>query len=74
MPVPDLMIEGLKLLLLGMGSVFAFLVALVLAMMLMSRLAAVLDPPEPPVSVQSGTDPSVVAAITAAVARYRSRR
>jgi oxaloacetate decarboxylase gamma subunit len=77
MPVSDLLIEGLKLLALGMGSVFAFLVVLVFAMMAMSRLAAAVSG-EVPAQGQGETaadpDAGVLAAISAAVAHYRSRR
>ncbi|MGD2083963.1 MAG: OadG family transporter subunit [Chromatiales bacterium] len=83
MPVSDLLIEGLKLLVLGMGSVFAFLVILVFAMMAMSRVAGALDGGVPGAgSDGSATTPptapdedsGVVAAIAAAISRYRSRR
>ena len=40
MPVSGLIMDGLGLMLLGMGIVFSFLVILVFAMNLMSRLAA----------------------------------
>ncbi len=75
----DLMLEGLKLLGLGMGSVFLFLIVLVFAMKSMSALANILDSGEPP--VLPGTTPSapghanaidaVVPVIAAAIAAYR---
>ncbi|MGD8235755.1 MAG: OadG family protein [Chromatiales bacterium] len=75
----ELMLEGLKLLGLGMGSVFLFLIVLVFAMKSMSALANILDSGEPP--VLSGTTPpatghgkavdTVVPVIAAAIAAYR---
>jgi len=51
----------------GMGTVFVFLTLLVLAMNLMSRVAARFEPAAPP----AGPTADEVAAIAAAVARYR---
>lgn len=75
----ELMLEGLKLLGLGMGSVFVFLIVLVFAMKTMSALANILDSGEPP--VLPGTTPpakgnanavdAVVPVIAAAIAAYR---
>ncbi len=75
----ELMLEGLKLLGLGMGSVFLFLIVLVFAMKSMSALANILDSGEPP--VLPGTTPAatghsnavdaVVPVIAAAIAAYR---
>ena len=74
----ELMLEGLKLMLLGMGSVFIFLLMLVISMKLMSRLAQFLQPSEVvPAAIQSHlstpSDPNLVAVIAAAVAAYRAR-
>lgn len=75
----DLMLEGLRLLVLGMGSVFVFLIVLVFAMKTMSALANILDSGEPPVvagsapiaTSQAGATDAVVPVIAAAVAAYR---
>jgi len=82
MTVADLFTEGVILMLLGMGSVFIFLVTLVLAMYGMSRLAHWLSPDEPatetpifPAGVpRAETDSELVAVISAAISRYRSKR
>ena len=75
----DLMIEGSKLLVLGMGSVFLFLVVLVFAMKIMSSLANILDSGEPQ-AVSAGASPArqettgtdaIVPVIAAAIAAYR---
>lgn len=80
MPVTDLMLDGVNLLLLGMGTVFVFLAILVVAMNLMSRLALRLAP-EPqavlptatiPRAQEEGGDEEVIAVISAAISRYRS--
>ena len=80
MAVTDLMLDGINLLLLGMGTVFVFLALLVGAMSLMSRLAARLSPepqPVPPTAPipqpkGAGGDDEVIAVISAAISRYRS--
>jgi oxaloacetate decarboxylase (Na+ extruding) subunit gamma len=67
--------------LLGMGSVFIFLIALVLALKGMSRLAQILEPEEVLAgsSTQTGIaskpdeDEELLAVISAAIARYRSQ-
>jgi len=70
------MLEGLKLMLLGMSSVFVFLLILVISMKLMSRLAKFLQPAEVapaviPPHLSTPKDPDLVAVISAAVATYR---
>ena len=73
--------EGVYLLLLGMGSVFLFLAVLVLAMAGMSRLARLLEPeqaslpasPSAPSRGGPGPDEEIVAVISAAISRYRHR-
>ena len=81
MPFADLMLVGLKLMLLGMGIVFSFLVVLVFALRGMSRLANWLAPEiEPPViagvtpiqSTGHTHDEELIAVISAAIARFRS--
>jgi oxaloacetate decarboxylase gamma subunit len=68
----SLLLEGVKLMLLGMGVVFAFLMALVLAMHGMSRLAARLEARRG--TARPAPDAELAAAIAAAVARYRAGR
>lgn len=73
------MVEGLKLMLLGMGSVFMFLLMLVISMKLMSRLAQFLQPAEvSPAATQphlpTSENPNLIAVISAAVAAYRSKQ
>lgn len=78
MAVTDLLIEGLRLMAIGMGIVFAFLALLVGVLRLMS-MAAMRLAPEPlvaqlPAAVpahSAGEDPALTAVIAAAVARYR---
>lgn len=82
MPSSDLMLEGLTLMVFGMGFVFTFLTLLVLATKTMSatvlRFAPVedllvLNPPLTPVSPsqQVANDPQLMAVLSAAVHRYR---
>jgi len=70
----DLLGQGLQLMLVGMGTVFVFLSALVLATTLMSRLVIRLEgepPSEPPPGAGEAEE---VAAIGAAIAAHRRRR
>ncbi|MDX1694133.1 MAG: OadG family transporter subunit [Ketobacteraceae bacterium] len=77
-----LLSEGLTLMLLGMGAVFVFLTLLVFATSLMSRLVAQFSPapapvaaPVPPASPTSSEDnQQLLAVITAAIHKYRSRQ
>ena len=79
MPITDLLIEGLYLMLLGMGIVFTFLTLLVGAMKLMSQIAqhlAVEPLVETPAVVpqshpQLDQSQELVAVISAAISRYR---
>ena len=76
MAVSDLLLQGVNLMLLGMGIVFTFLAILVVALNGMSRLAALLAGPEAP---ETGTDSVVddaelIAVISAAINRYRSKK
>jgi oxaloacetate decarboxylase gamma subunit len=65
----DLIIEGVNLMLAGMGTVFVFLTALVIMMTLMSRLVMRFRP----ASASSDLSDDEVAAITAAVTQYRQK-
>lgn len=76
MPVTELLIEGVELMLLGMGSVFIFLAVLVFVLKGMSRLAQALAPEELTAGVASSVvdeDDELLAVISAAIARYRSQ-
>ncbi len=81
MPVADLILEGVKLMLLGMGTVFTFLMLLVVAMAGMSRLARILEPPathaveslQTPTVAGSQEDRDLVAVISAAIRHYRAK-
>jgi len=76
----DVMMSGLELMLLGMGIVFVFLTILIFTMRGMCALAAWLDdtgdmqPAPTGIVVTDGgaADVSVIAAISAAISRYRA--
>lgn len=68
----SLLMQGVELMLVGMGTVFVFLSTLVGATVLMSRLVRAFEPP-PPAAGQSGPSLDEVAAISAAIAAHRSR-
>ena len=61
-----MLIEGLELMLAGMGTVFVFLTVLVAATSLMSHMVQRLHPPG-----HDSADPEEVAAISAALAQHR---
>lgn len=68
----ELLGEGLTLMLAGMGTVFVFLTALVLAMTVMSKLVRTLQPDS--VAAQAApTDSDEIAAIAAAIAEHRRK-
>ncbi|MFZ2289915.1 MAG: OadG family transporter subunit [Halopseudomonas yangmingensis] len=79
----ELLEEGFELMLLGMGSVFIFLIVLVFITTIMSRLltrffpepvaAPKVAPKSAAVAVGS-VDPELVAAIGAAIKQHRARR
>jgi len=66
----SLLNEGVMLMLVGMGTVFAFLAILVAAM---STMAAVVRKYQPPPAPAAGVSDEEVAAIGAALRRHRSR-
>lgn len=68
----ELFSEGLTLMLAGMGTVFVFLTALVLAMALMSRLVRVAAREAPAAAAPAGNDDEI-AAIAAAIAEHRRK-
>ena len=77
--VTDLVMQGVELMLLGMGIVFGFLTLLVFTLRGMSLLADRLDTSEPevqpaPVPINVAENRELVAVISVAVARYRADR
>lgn len=72
----ELMNRGIELMLVGMGIVFLFLLALVIVINMMSYLLQRFFPEESSaVKVASdGLDKTTVAVITAAVHRYRGKK
>lgn len=82
MPVSDLILLGFELMLLGMGIVFTFLIILVFALKLMSRIAAHFEHiPDPQQQqpflttaaiAEKPANTALIAVISAAVTRYRS--
>ena len=80
MPTSDLLVNGLELMLLGMGIVFTFLIVLVFALNLMSKISSYFDTVEetqisepPPAQTQKKPDnTALIAVISAAISRYRS--
>ena len=67
---PDLVGQGVTLMLVGMGTVFVFLTLLVGATSLMSRVVMRVQPPP----AEAGPNEDEIAAITAAIALHRGRR
>lgn len=79
MAISDLMMEGVNLLVVGMGTVFVFLAVLVTAVSLMSKMAHRIEamlPMQVDVHPPSagGVPADHIAAIAAAVRRYRASR
>jgi oxaloacetate decarboxylase (Na+ extruding) subunit gamma len=74
----DLLLESLRLMGIGMGIVFCFLMLLVALLKGMSRVASRLGPPEPLPTAgkppSAVADDELVAVIGAAIAQYRARR
>lgn len=76
------MSQAADLMIAGMGFVFAFLVVLVFATLLMSKIIARFMPPEPATPVRTprakpsapeSVDPDTAEAIKKAIAQFRSR-
>ncbi|MGD8908503.1 MAG: OadG family transporter subunit [Chromatiales bacterium] len=83
MPISEMLMSGVKLMAVGMGIVFVFLLALVFVMKGMSRLAMSIAERQagaqaltyPPAGATQGEDNvrgDLIAAISAAVSRYRA--
>ncbi|MCQ4296384.1 OadG family protein [Pseudomonas stutzeri] len=75
----QLLLEGVELMLFGIGFVFAFLVLLILCIRLMSYLTGrFVSEPAPQVAsaraANAETDPDILAAIQAAIHQHRARR
>ncbi|MEJ2128430.1 MAG: OadG family transporter subunit [Woeseiaceae bacterium] len=68
----ELFSEGLTLMLAGMGTVFVFLTALVIAMTVMSRLVMRMQPASVVAHATQGNEDEI-AAIAAAIARHRRK-
>lgn len=81
MHVSDLLVEGVNLMLLGMGSVFLFLTVLILAVSGVSRLVAPFATDDSfqnlqrqPASTPTGKEQEeTIAVISAAISRYRNK-
>ncbi|WP_022963265.1 OadG family protein [Halopseudomonas pelagia] len=78
----ELIMEGAELMLLGMGSVFVFLILLVVVTTVMSRVLTRFFPEAIPVprapakrpkASSAGIDPELIAVIGAAIKQHRSR-
>ncbi len=78
MPISDLLVNGLELMLLGMGIVFIFLFILVFAMLGMSRISLYFDNTDltqtetSPQTLKKPDNTALIAVISAAITRYRS--
>jgi len=71
----DLISDGLALMVVGMGTVFVFLTVAVVSVTYMSKLAKSIEARLPaPTAATVGVPPEHIAAISAAVARYRASR
>lgn len=79
MPMSDLLMNGFELMLLGMGIVFTFLMILVVALNVMSRIAFHFDTAEEeptatpaPQTMGQPENTALISVISAAISRYRS--
>ena len=83
MPIADMIMSGVKLMFVGMGIVFVFLLVLVFAMKGMSKLAILLSerhagtealtyPTAGAVHAEGNVRGDLIAVISAAISRYRA--
>jgi oxaloacetate decarboxylase gamma subunit len=73
MPIYELMMEGLELMVLGMGVVFLFLGLLVGVVLLISRIIQNIEAKTAqPVNMAASSEDDLLEVITTAVQRYRS--
>ncbi len=78
----DLLLEGVELMLIGMGSVFTFLVILVIATTIMSRILGRFFPEAAPApaaaaarpAAPAAVDAETIAVIGAAIKQHRAKR
>lgn len=76
----ELLLEGVELMLFGLGSVFIFLVLLIVCIRLMSSIVARFDttpsaqPSTPAPGAAPEMDADILAAIQAAIHQHRARR
>ena len=74
----SLMDQGINLMLFGMGTVFTFLLVLIIATKAMSALIKAIEGPPvvtAPTVIHSGSvSPEIVAVISAAVAQHRAQK
>ena len=70
----NLMLAGLELMLVGMGTVFVFLTLLVGATSLMSRIVMRMAPPQPAAPEPGGPTEEELVAISAAINLHRHKR
>lgn len=68
----EMLSSGIELMLIGMGIVFGFLAMLVVVINTMSSLIERFFPDKPNLG-QTGEDPRMIAAISAAVHQYRKK-
>ena len=71
---PNLISQGVELMLFGMGTVIVFLTLLVFATTGMSALLARFSPPPDEGASAAADDNTLLAVITAAIHKHRSRR
>jgi len=74
MAVSELMMEGVNLMVIGMGTVFVFLAVMVASVVLMSKLARKIEGATPPPDAGDGAPDDHIAAIGAAIRRHRDSR
>jgi len=84
MPVTELLLEGLRLMVIGMGIVFTFLLLLVAVLRLMSSAVSRFAPVHPvlsgaaaggaPHATDAMQDGELIAVISAAIVRYRANQ